>query len=491
MFREVFIDLDTTLENEGVELRKCEPNYNVWFGDGECIELSTDIARMKTTIERWEGKDGFYRYLAWMQEAHIHYEASVEHVLRKNFFSLLSMARPSFLRYLAALHPFESIWTRASRYFWTERLRRAFTFGSMYMGMSPFEAPGTYSLLQYTELAEGIWYPEGGFQKVLAALQKVGERLGVDYRLSTSVSQVNIDQRTGRASGVTLESGETINADIVLMNADLVYAYNNLLPQSSEARSLSAKPASCSSISFYWSIDKVIPELHTHNVFLADDYQDSFDDIFKRQQIPKEPSFYVNVPSRIDPSAAPAGRDSIVVLVPCGHLLEGEADRGISSQDWDAMVSKARNAVFQTVQARTGIDLRSHIVNELINTPASWKELFNLDKGAILGLSHSFFNVLSFRPKTKHATVKNLYFVGASTHPGTGVPIVLAGSKITSSQILEDLGMVKPWSQGELKKRVVSSLDKEGSVPFDLERVLLALLVLLVACFVLLRRSTS
>ena len=473
LFREAFIDLDTTLEDEGVVLKKCEPNYNVWYGDGECIELSTDVARMKTTIERWEGKEGFHRYLAWMQEAHNHYEASVTHVLRKNFYSILSMARPSFLRHLVALHPFESIWNRAARYFYTERLRRAFTFGSMYMGMSPFDAPGTYSLLQYTELAEGIWYPVGGFQKVLAALQQVAERFGVDFRLSTSVSKVNIESRTGRATGVTLDNGQTLHADIVLMNADLVYAYNNLLPPSTQATSLSAKPASCSSISFYWSMDQVFPELHTHNVFLADDYKDSFDDIFKRQLIPKEPSFYVNVPSRIDPSAAPSGKDSIVVLVPCGHLLEGQADRGISGQDWDGMVNRARKAVVETVRLRTGIDLQRHITNEIINTPSSWKELFNLDKGAILGLSHSFFNVLSFRPKTKHSSISNLYFVGASTHPGTGVPIVLAGSKITSGQILDDLQIRKPWSEGGLERRVVSNLDKEGTIPTDLFRAIL------------------
>lgn len=157
LFQEVFHDLDTSIEAEGVELLKCDPNYNIWFGDGESIELSTDTARMKKEVEKWEGKDGFERYLAWMKEAHVHYEASVVYVLRRNFTSLLSMVRPDFLRYLGALHPFESIWARASRYFHTERLRRAFTFGSMYMGMSPFDAPATYSLLQYTELAEGIW----------------------------------------------------------------------------------------------------------------------------------------------------------------------------------------------------------------------------------------------------------------------------------------------------------------------------------------------
>lgn len=231
------------------------------------------------------------------------------------------------------------------------------------------------------------------------------------------------------------------------------------------------------------SIDQVVPELHTHNVFLADDYKDSFDDIFKRQQIPKEPSFYLNVPSRVDDSAAPVGKDSIVVLVPCGHLLEGEAHQGLnpqSSQDWKAMVSRARQAVIQTVHLRTGVDLGPMIVEESVNTPSSWKERFNLDKGAILGLSHSFFNVLSFRPRTKHSSFNDLYFVGASTHPGTGVPIVLAGSKITGNQILEDLGMLKPWPPGGHERKIVSILDREGSVPFDLGFIVVCVLLVLI-----------
>jgi phytoene desaturase (3,4-didehydrolycopene-forming) len=166
LFSECFSDLGTNLASEDVHLVKCSTNYNVWFGDGQHFELSTDLARMKSEIERWEGKDGFERYLSFLQESHRHYEISVEQVLRRNFTSIWSMARPEFLRHLLTLHPFESIYSRASRYFCTDRLRRVFTFGSMYMGMSPFDAPGTYSLLQYTELAEGIWYPIGGFHKV-------------------------------------------------------------------------------------------------------------------------------------------------------------------------------------------------------------------------------------------------------------------------------------------------------------------------------------
>ena len=487
MFREVFYDLDTSLEAEGVELMKCEPNYNLWFGDGESFELSTDLARMKIEVEKWEGKDGFDRYLGFLQEAHRHYEISVAEVLKKNFASLFSMARLSFLRHALALHPFESIYSRASKYFWTERLRRVFTFGSMYMGMSPFDAPGTYSLLQYTELAEGIWYPKGGFHSIIAALVRIGERLGVTYRLSTSVEVVNLSPpdftNKRRATGVTLSTGETLTADVVIINADLVYAYNNLLPPSLLAKSLEKRAASCSSISFYWAMNRKVPELITHNIFLADDYRESFDDIFKKQLIPSQPSFYVNVPSRIDSTASPEGTDAIVVLVPVGHLLSEENGRGIevqSKQDWEAMVTSARETVFSTIEARTGArGLQQALVKEIVNTPQSWKDVFNLDKGAILGLSHSFFNVLSFRPSTKHASIGSLYFVGASTHPGTGVPICLAGSKITSEQVLDGLGMEKPWARKSVAKGKgqAKEIDKTHFLPL-FSNFHLALLIL-------------
>lgn len=454
---------------------KCEPNYNLWFSDGHSFELSTDLARMKTEIEKWEGKGGFERYLGFLQEAHRHYELSVTHVLRRNFTSLLSMARPSFLRHLIALHPFESIYSRASIYFWTERLRRVFTFGSMYMGMSPFDAPGTYSLLQYTELAEGIWYPKGGFHSVIAALVRVGERLGVKYRLSTPVSRITLDPSSRRATGVLLSNGESVSADVVIVNADLVYAYNNLLPPSSQARSLGKREASCSSISFYWAMNRKIPELSAHNIFLADDFKESFDSIFKKHLIPTQPSFYVNVPSRIDPTASPPDTDAIVVLVPVGHLLDNTSSSPKApqnKQDWESMLSTARSTVLSTIQSRTGAsNLSSAISHEIINTPKTWQSLFNLDKGAILGLSHSFFNVLSFRPSTAHASIADLFFVGASTHPGTGVPICLAGSKITTEQVLDRFGVSYPWRVRDNKQVVLPfrELDRVQRVDYHVK----------------------
>jgi phytoene desaturase (3,4-didehydrolycopene-forming) len=456
------------------------------------------MAVMKREIEKWEGKAGFQRYLAWLSEAHAHYEISVTEVLHKNFTSILGLLRWNFLSNVFALHPFESIYSRASKYFWSERLRRVFTFGSMYMGMSPFDAPGSYSLLQYTELAEGIWYPVGGFHAVVITLVRVGERLGVNYRLNTAVSSVLTSSDGKTATGVLLESGETLSADIVVVNADLVYAYNNLFSSpstspSSYAKSLTKRAGSCSSISFYWSLSKQIPQLQTHNIFLADSYKESFDAIFKRQSIPSEPSFYVNVPSRIDPSAAPPGCDSIVVLVPTGHLLKSrtlsngqtiantttgadlEKELDIESeQNWGNIISIARTKIQSTITERLSLPstlLHDSIIHESINFPHSWESTFNLDKGSILGLSHSFFNVLAFRPGIRHKWLKNAYFVGASTHPGTGVPIVLAGAKMTAQAVLEDLGMEVPWNPGEWDGVVKDQGVRQGKETKEIDRI--------------------
>ncbi|GAQ36269.1 phytoene dehydrogenase [Aspergillus niger] len=414
VFHETFHDLGTSLEAERISLLKCEPNYRVWFSDNDNFDLTTDITRLKPQIEHHEGGNSFRGFLGFMEESGRHYDLSMIHVLRQNFPGLSSMMRLGLLQSLFTMHPFQSIHSRVSRYFTSDKMRRIFTFG---------------------KLTGGIWYPAGGFQKILEGIEKIGKRLGVEYRLNSPVSSIIISEDQS-ARGVILSSGEKLEADLVVVNADLVYAYNNLLPASKEARCLSNREASCSSISFFWSFDRVIGELKVHNIFLAEEYKNSFDSIFKHHRLPDEPSFYVNVPSRIDPTAAPNGKDAVVVLVPTGHMMDST-----EPQDWDTLVSKARDIVFDTIETRTGARaLRESLLHEYVETPASWKEKFNLDRGSILGLSHSFFNVLSFRPKSKHSSIKGLYFVGASTHPGTGVPVCLAGSKLVSDQITEDCG---------------------------------------------------
>ncbi|GAA5888554.1 hypothetical protein JCM6882_008994 [Rhodosporidiobolus microsporus] len=439
LFEEAFRDLGTTMEKEGLEIVKCEPNYRIVFPDKEVVELSSDLTRMKKEVERWEGEKGFEGFLGFLKEGHTHYELSLDHVLHRNFTSLLSMLRPSLIINLRKLHPFVSVYSRAKAYFKTDRLRRAFTFAAMYLGMSPFDALGAYNLLQYTEHCEGILYPIGGFARVPLAIQAIAERNGANFRFNTPVKRVIVEG--GKAKGVVTEKGEELRADVVLVNADLIWSMAHLYEQTSYSRRLEERPVSCSSISFYWSMKRKIPQLDSHTIFLAEEYKESFDSIFRDHKIPHEPSFYVNVPSRHDPSAAPPDKDSIIVLVPVGHISAALP----TSSDWDKVVAETRDKVIGEVQRRLDIDnLRELIEHETVNTPITWGEKFNLHRGSILGLSHSFFNVLSFRPKTRHPSVKNAYFVGASAHPGTGVPIVLAGARMATTQILDDLNLPIP-----------------------------------------------
>ncbi|OCF30664.1 hypothetical protein I316_07712 [Kwoniella heveanensis BCC8398] len=456
IFHQLYSDLGTKLEDH-VELVQCNPNYVIHYHDGEKVTLSSDRAKLGAEVEKWEGKGGAARLEAFMREAEIHGQLSYDYVLSKPFPSLLSLLRPEVIFNLLKLHPFGSLWGRCARHFQTDRIRRAFSFGSMYLGSSPFDAPGTYTLLQWTETCEGIWYPKGGFHSVVQSLVNIAESHSAKFHYSSPVSSVTYN-KSGKTNGVRLENGEWKAADMVVVNADLVWAHNNLFSLSQLSfRSFLTDHCidSCSSISFYWAMDSTIPSLNAHNIFLAEDYKGSFDDIFKRKGMPREPSFYVNVPSRVDPTAAPEGKDAIVVLVPVGHLLPSH------SQDWPALVERARTQVIQVMEARLGIKgLRGKITWEEVNTPQTWKDKFNLTHGSILGITHDFFNVLSFRQQARHPKLKNAYFVGASAHPGTGVPIAIAGSRLCTQAILSDLFMPEPNTYKSAQPDRQNSLDR-------------------------------
>lgn len=280
--------------------------------------------------------------------------------------------------------------------------------------MSPYDAPAVYSLLQYTEFAEGIWYPRGGFNMVVQKIEKIAkEKYNAEFKYDAPVAKINTEGR--QVTGVTLESGEVIEADAVVCNADLVYAYHHLLPPCNWTKNtLATKKLTSSSISFYWSMKQKIPQLDVHNIFLAEAYRESFDEIFDQHSLPSEASFYVNVPSRIDPTAAPEDKDSVIVLVPIGHM-KSLTGNGIE-ENYPKLVERARAMVIEIIERRLAIKNFSDLIeHESYNDPAIWQSKFNLWRGSILGLSHDILQVLWFRPSTKDSTERfdNLFFVGA------------------------------------------------------------------------------
>jgi phytoene desaturase len=307
----------------------------------------------------------------------------------------------------------------------------------MYLGLSPFDAPATYSMLAYTELAGGVWFPMGGLYRVVESLAALAQAQGVQLSYNVPVEQIMVADR--RATGVRLQNGDRLDAELVIANADLPYVYRCLLNEGDqrerdEAERLQRLQFTSSSLMFFWGVDRVYPQLNTHNVFLAGDYQASFDSIFDERTLPGSPSFYVHAPARVDPAAAPAGEDTLYVLVPVGHLDAQQP------QDWEALAFRARQAVLQRLAQHGIVDLASHIKFEVQFSPRDWEHRYHLEKGAGFGLSHSFTQVGYLRPHNRHAHYGNLYFVGSSTHPGAGLPMALLSARLVVERVLSEQG---------------------------------------------------
>jgi phytoene desaturase len=316
-------------------------------------------------------------------------------------------------------------------YFDGPRLKSAFTFQDLYVGLSPFDAPATLSMLPYTEAAHGVWYPAGGMYSIVETLVDLAQESGVEFSFDATVSR--IDTTGDRARGVTLAGGAQLEADVVLANADLPWVYQHLLPDTREAKALLRKQFSSSAISFFWGVDRTYTALGPHTLFLADDYRENFESIVHGLTLHTNPSLYVHAPARLDPSMAPPGEDTLTVVVPVGHLSD---DRG---QNWDELRDTARQHVFRRLKAVGIDDLEAHIKFEDAYTPVSWAERHNLAKGSTHGLSHKLTQMAYFRPSNRHHRYRNLYFAGASTHPGTGVPIAMVSGRLAAERIAAEL----------------------------------------------------
>lgn len=433
VWEETFAALGEKMSDHLV-LRRIDPTYKVHFDDGLKLELTSDIGVMQAQLEKIE-KTAFTGFLNYIAEGNKHYKLSLEKFVGRNFYNIFEYLSPANLPLIIKLRALAKHYMNAGRFFKDERLKAAFTFQNMYLGLSPYDAPATYSLLQYTELAEGVWYPIGGMYAAIQALVKIAEKLGVKFVYSTSVKRILTNKN--KVLGVLLENGKPLIADIFVGNADLPYIYKELLTDKTEAKKLDKKLYTCSTIMFYWGVDKKYSQIAHHNVFLGGDYKASFDQIFNEHTLPDVPSFYIHAPARTDEAAAPEGQDTIYALMPVGHLDTHD------KQDWDVLVDRARETVFYRLAKELGVtDLKEHIKFEIVYEPEVWKERFNLVKGAAFGLSHNFWQVGYLRPHNRHKKYKNLYFAGASTHPGTGLPIVLLSARLTTERILKEMSTI-------------------------------------------------
>jgi phytoene desaturase len=414
---------------ERLDLQRVDPTYHLVFDDGSQLALTSDMKSLQEQLETFE-PGSFQGFLRYMDEGHRHYHLGIEKLVQPDFRKASDFFKLSNLPLVQQVKPLVKHYANMSNYFNDPRLKAAFTFQDVYMGLSPFDALATFSLMPYSELAHGVYYPRGGMYSIVVALTELAREAGVEFVFDTAVERIDVD---GNSVHGVMVNGQLVKADAILANADLPYVYQNLLPQDGQAEKLAHKQYSCSVISFFWGMDKAFPALGPHTLFLASDYRENFDSIIRDLNLPANPSLYIHAPARLDPAMAPQGQDTLIAIVPVGHMSEN------GNQDWAKLRDEARGHVFRRLASLGITDLESHIKFETTFTPLSWRKRYNLVKGSTHGLCHNLMQLGYFRPDLQHSRYRNLYFTGASTRPGTGLPTAMVSGRQASQRMMDDL----------------------------------------------------
>jgi phytoene desaturase (3,4-didehydrolycopene-forming) len=341
------------------------------------------------------------------------------------------------------------------RYFSSPKVRAAMSFQNLYVGLSPYNAPAIFSLLQALEFDQGIFYPRGGFQTVTDSLVDIARKNDVDIRTNHRLRSYHHAADSQRVEHVmvrdTLENKDlNITADVFISNIDVpsneYYLYQDPSSMTQSAASTRNVP-SCGVLQFHFAFDVTLATLKHHNIFFS-----SMDEQRRSWLLIEQPdklyafdldnfNFYVHAPSRTDPSVCPAGHDAITVLVPVSPLLNHQEDK-INANN--TFCKSVRDRVLQRIEkamdaSQLSSPIESHLVAEMMRTAYDWRDEFDLYRGAAFGLRHSLDQLAMFRPRFRHPRLGNLYRIGASTRPGNGVPLVMIGARLAAEIVLRDL----------------------------------------------------
>jgi phytoene desaturase len=316
--------------------------------------------------------------------------------------------------------------------FESDEARKIVQYSIGFLGGSPQNTPSFYHIMSHIDLTMGVFYPQGGIRKVASSMKELAESYGVEFKFNEPVEKLEVENDL--VKGV-VTSKDTYGADVVLVNADYPFSEMELLKpeyQTYNEKYWDKKVLAPSALVAYLGIDSEIDTLTHHNLFLDKDWEAGFETLFnpKKAGWPENPSYYVNVPSKTDKSAAPEGSETLFILVPLAPGIE----------DTEVLREKLYNQIMDDLEAKINENIRDHIVVKRIFALTDFKERYNAYKGTALGLSHTLRQTALWRPAHMSKKVKNLYYSGHYTHPGIGVPMVLISSTIVANEIKERHG---------------------------------------------------
>lgn len=410
-----------------------DPFFTMHYPDGTKLEMSSDLSKLMKVLERVDAKDA-QGYLRYLSDVYGRYQIARNHFLNRSFRSIWDFFNPKSLLQAYRLKSLDTAYKAISRYVKNDRLRKLFSFQTLYIGISPYSGPSIYSIIGMIQLVYGVWFIKGGMIAYVDALERLAKELGIVIHTSTKVDEVVLEN--GKAVGVKVK-GNVHRADHVLLNADFPAAIQQLVPQEKQRKPytdarIDRMESSCSTFMMYLGIDRKLDKLDVHNLYFTEDFDRNISEIFDGT-LPEDPSMYFYCPAKLDPSLAPEGQETLYVLVPIPNLK-------VMDEPWtDETTQKYRKIVLERIK-KSGLmpDLEDHIVSETIWTPVDWESRFNAHFGATFGLAPTIGQSLVFRPQTTVKGIKNLYAAGSSIHPGAGVPIVMLSAKLAVADILHD-----------------------------------------------------
>ena len=412
---------------EFLDLVPIEPMCRYFYADGSRLDASSDAAAMESAISMLSERDRgrFDRFMAYSRRI---YDLTAEVFLFTpihEWQKLLNRRHLSTLFALPSIDAMRTVHRGVKRFFRDDRIVQLFDRYATYNGSNPYRAPATLNIIPYVEYGFGGFYVKGGMYRLVEALEQLAIILGV--RIHTGLPVEEIVTAQGRVAGVRV-NGTLQRADYVLCNADVVTAFNRLLPgQAAERRKLNRLEPSLSGMTFLWGVKKNHPELAHHTIFFSADYRREFDQIFNQLQAPDDPTVYVAITSRADPGDAPAGCENWFVLVNMPYLRPGAAEPDVAG---------VRRAVLAKLQ-RHGIDPGGAIVCEEVITPRDYETRYGSNGGSIYGISSNSRAMAFRRPANRSRAVRGLFFAGGACHPGGGIPLVLLSGKMAAELIAE------------------------------------------------------
>jgi len=425
----IFVRCGLTM-SDYVSLARVDPSYRLAFEDGPDVRIGSDLVQLEREISKIDADDA--RQIRRFIDLNRRKLADFTPVLQRSFTSLVDYLAPSVLKALRHIVPLSTVDQELGRYFKDPRVRLAFSFQTKYLGMSPFRCPNLFTFLAFLEYEFGVWHPVGGCGAVSDGMARAARDLGVEIRLGEPVEAIEFDGR--RATGIRSASS-AIAADAVVVNADFAHAVTHLIPSHLRKRWSDQRVAdmkySCSTFMLYLGVDGSYDADH-HNIFLSRNYTQNIAEIEAAAVVPAEPSIYVANPGRTDPAFAQNGTSSLYVLVPVGHC---------GTIDWATQKQPFRDLVLERLERLGFSDLRQRIRYEKMLTPDDWRDQSSIYLGATFNLAHGLDQMLYFRPHNRLQDVEGVYLVGGGTHPGSGLPVIYEGARISADLLLADLGI--------------------------------------------------